>query len=184
MNMRRFVALGDEETVKQVGRAYMKAHREGWAELGFRGISVMVHDDERAMVLAEIDVRRADKLVAITEAIHTDQSTLKNIARRNMPKLPSIGELDVLRSQAAACKDKKLAIAQVNIGDFMVKKQQALLTLFGETKDRATKIQIAAKGVAYTSAAAARYRLAQTIVEYAPTGNRVFGAVSGLEDKA
>lgn len=168
MTLRRFNMIAYTEAAKKSNRDYMQAHRDEWSSLGFRNITYMVHDSERELVLAELDVRRCDKLVALAEDKATDSAMVSRLSRRNMPKSPEQGTINKMRAEAADSTAGKDAVLTMDIAAHMLKKQAALVTLFGKTTDREKRTRIAARGVAYSSAAAARYKLARALLDYAP----------------
>jgi hypothetical protein len=168
MTIRRFNLLADTESNKQSNRDYMKAHRDEWSSLGFRSITYMVHESERELILAELDVRRCDKLVELTTKRGVPFEVVERISRRNMPKSPGEGALLELKAAVDESSAKKEAQEMIDIGVHLLKKQKGLVALFGRETDRVKRIKIAAKGVAYSAAAAARFRLARAIVDYAP----------------
>jgi hypothetical protein len=94
MSIRRFNLVSDVEAEKKSNRDYMQAHRDEWSSLGFRSITYMVHDSERDLLLAELDVRRCDKLIAIATSRSSDGEVIERLARRNMPKSPDKGTIE------------------------------------------------------------------------------------------
>jgi hypothetical protein len=178
MTLRRFNLVADAEAAKKSNRDYMQSHRDEWSSLGFRNITYMVHDSERELVLAELDVRRCDKLIAIAEDKRTAMAIMESLARRNMPKSPLEGTIVGMKEEASESTSEKEVLATMDIAANMLKKQAALITLFGKTDDRDQRTRIAARGVAYSSSASARYKLARAILDYAPPKPR---AVFGLD---
>lgn len=180
MTLRRFNMVGAVEIARRANRDYMQSHRDEWSNLGFRSITYMVHDSEREFILAELDVRRCDKLIEIAER-RGSNPLLEPLSRRNMPKPPTEGTLAAMLTEAADSTVFKDVLALMDIADRMLKKQAAMILLFGRTADRDKRTRIAARGVAYSSAAVARYKLARALLDYAP--HRPL-AVFGIEGSA
>jgi hypothetical protein len=181
MSLRKFNLIEGHEESRKVNRQYMKAHRDEWLALGFRSVTALVHDSERDLMIAELDVRRCDRLIIIADDKTTDLGVLQSLASRNMPKPPEEGTIQAIREEAEDSTARADILATLDSAERMLKKQAALITLFGRTTDKSMRTRVAARGVAYSNAASARIKRARAVLDYAP-GRPT--AVFGIEGSA
>ena len=109
------IKLDSEEEKRLANRIHTQNNRETWKKLGFRMTTTSVHDDDRALILAELEVRKFIRLAITAENDDTGTNTLRVIALRNVNKLPKKGEIDHVRTKAknsTAQKDVELYIRQ------------------------------------------------------------------------
>lgn len=160
---------------RQSYRAYKAANREDWKEIGFVTTTVMVAAEEKDLVLAEMEVRKFEKLCELADDKNTDKQVLTLMSTRNMSKLPISQELEQLL-ESVENHSKKTAIEQLLDDCKRYKnKYRGLEAQYENVKDEDTKLQMLAKAVAYTGLAAALYRLARETANFYPAKS-VFGA--------
>lgn len=170
--MPRMSLTADEARHKR--RMYTRENRELWKQLGFRMLSAPVHDDERGEVLAELEVRRAQRLADHATAKDTGIATLVQIGRRNLnkPKSP--------REMKEFLKDHERWINFAEIEHCINEAKQAHTvyrnsrTNVDATTDEVVKQRLFAKEVAYGNLVAAWFKLAQARAD-ASEPKTVFG---------
>lgn len=168
--------------LRQTNRGYMKANREDWAELGFRNFTCLVHDDEREEVLAELEVRKCAALVAMAENARTPEPRLRILARRNMNKLPSSGDLSELTIMAQATKEAAQIEAVIDIARNYAKRYRGIEGQFDKATDDKKRMVMSAKAVAYSAASAAHARLARAMITAAPMRDTSIFGMKGEEE--
>lgn len=147
-------------------RDYTRKNRDTWKELGYRMMSTLVHDDDREIVLAELEVRRCFKLVELAESSN-DMPTLHNIAMRNMMKRPKTKERERIKKLASNSKAEKEILHYLAQSVTYGRKHTGVENNFDKDADVATRTRMEAKGVAYANLSAAFFHLAKVSVEYA-----------------
>lgn len=171
-------------SLRQNYRRYTKSNREDWADLGFRNFTCLVHDDERAIMLAELDVRKCAAMVAIAEDPKTDDAKLALLSRRNMTALPSPGELAGLKKEAALSTVRTEVESLLDIAQNYIKRYRGIEANYDKVEEDRKRVSMAAKAVAYSGACAAQVRLVRAILADAPLKDTtIFGARPVEDDK-
>lgn len=179
--------LNARETLRQTNRQYTRSNRANWEELGFRTFTCLVHDDERQEVLAELEIRKCDAMVAMAESPKTPPEKLLVMSQRNMTTLPLKGELSTLAAAAENSKAKTEVLKLLDIAKQYVRRYRGIENMYEKAGDAGKKVEMAAKAVAYSAACAAQIRYAKVLLDNAPNRDEtIFGAreqvdLSGLD---
>ena len=175
--LNKMAKLDPTATLRQTNRAYIKANRQDWADLGFRSMTALVHDDERAEILAEIEVRKCVALVAMAENPKTEPDLLRILSRRNMTQLPSGGDfVELLELSKGTTAEDDIA-KSVDIARNYVKRYRGIEAQYNKVQDDDRKTTMAAKAVAYSAATSAHLKMARVLLEKAPNRDQtIFGA--------
>lgn len=104
--------------------AGMAKFRKDWGAAGFASLSGMVHESDRARLMAHVEVLRYSRLLALVKG--DDEAGLTLACSRNMPTLPTIDAIGDAKLSAA--NKRKTAIAADDIRD--AKDAAALLAKF------------------------------------------------------
>jgi hypothetical protein len=165
--------------LRRASRAYTKSNREDWADLGFRYMTALVHDDERAVMLAEMEVRKCEAMIAMAEGKNTDTATLKLLSQRNMQPLPLPGDLTALRKRTASSTNKAKLDDMIDIAEHMIKKYRGLESAYEKVEDIEKRMRMDAKAVAYSCACQAHIKLVEAGLAFAPLKEK---SIFGLRD--
>jgi hypothetical protein len=156
------------ENRRQKSRLYSQTNRDSWAELGFRPMSIIVHDDDRALTLCDADVARCDKLVALVDQENPDVNVLAKIARKNMTTLPLEGELLEFEAKLKDAGTVPHSIKQCleAVRHYKKRYNGAEATYEKRSKEDsffAGRNLLTAQAVAFSAAAAAHFRKAKAL---------------------
>lgn len=146
-------------------REYLKRNREVWKKLGIRSMTTMVHDDDRSVVLADIEVRKHQRLVQMAEHDDTPSSILDIISKRNAivpPTGTEIEEAEKLAKNSKEKRDVKFYLAQAL---HYRRKHTGLENNFDPEAAYAVRLKAAARSISYCNLSAAYYRLAKCLLE-------------------
>lgn len=174
--------INARETLRQTNREYTRSNRANWEELGFRTFTCLVHDDERDLVLAELEIRKCDAMVAMAENPKTPPEKLLIMSQRNMTTLPSKGDLAAIVQQAEDSKAKVDVLKLVDIAKQYIRRYRGIENTYDKAGDTGKKVLMAAKAVAYSAACAAQVRLAKVLLESAPKRDETIFGARGLVD--
>jgi hypothetical protein len=162
--------------LRQSYRKYTRSNREDWADLGFRNITCFVHDDERAVVLAELEVRKFEAMVAMAENPKTGDDKLQLMSRRNMTALPAPGDLSLLKKEVAVSTVRQELEGLIDIAQNYIKRYRGIEANYDKVEDERKRIVMAAKAVAYSGACGAQLRLVRELLKAAPLkDDTIFG---------
>lgn len=171
-------ALTSKQEKLQKQREYTRENRELWGELGFKLMSLRVHDDERKIVTAELEVRRADKMVDLVEDRRTPDKELYILSTRNLAKVPDRGDYDHLLTMAENSKQRATIHKLLDLSRYYMRKFVGVETAFTRADEASedTRTKMLAKAVAYSAACLAYYRLSVELFHHtAPKQITVFG---------
>lgn len=163
-----------EDDRTATSRAYTRSNRDVWKTLGFRMLSTAVHDDDREVILAEMEVRRHQRLVMLAEDNNTSTKTLHTIAIRNMTKPPTKADRDALLEESKRSK------ARVEVQHFLeqcrhyLRKFVNLQNNYDPDAPYERQVRMEAKGVAFANLGAAYFRLASVRINQAESTS-IFG---------
>lgn len=156
-----------EDDARAAGRAYLSDNRDIWKKLGYRMIGSQVHDDDRRLVLAELEVRKFQRLAMTAEAEDTEVEILHLISLRNMAKPPT-------KEQRTAAMDATAqSIARKEVQHFLeqsrhyLRKYTNVHNNYDKDAPYESKVRMGAKGVAYLNLGTAYYKLAVERLEHA-----------------
>ena len=165
-----------KEDARQEIRQYVKTNREDWKELGFRTLSAMVHDEDREYLLADIDLMKSNRMVIMAEDSKTDQDTLILLSRRNITRLPSVGDFEKVESEASDSTEAATITSHLSNSKTFCNKFRGLDRNYHQITDNDRRVRAVAKAVAYSAMAAAYFRLACVVFDTAPkVEKKVFG---------
>lgn len=145
---------------RREARQYSKTNRAEWESLGFRYITVLCHDSEREIMLAQMDMRKFEKMIGMAENPATTDDTIKALSRKNLTKVPTAAEIKVAAEGGGYTKYRSQIAELVENARYYVKKYHGLESAYESTASIATKLRVEAKAVAYSGAANACIRLA------------------------
>lgn len=163
-----------EDDSKSRHRQYTKKNRDLWRGLGFRMLTAQVHDDDRDLVLAEMETRKCQRVAAIAEDGASTVDTLQDIASRNMAANPGKDERKQLVKDAKTSAAKREVSHFIEQHDHYRRKHTAINNKFSKDYPYETQVRMQAKGVAYINLAAAYFRLARARIDHAAQ-KHVFG---------
>jgi len=164
--MAKFAATKAE--LQQVQRKYTRANRDDWAQIGFRMMTALVHDEDREFALAHIDVMRAERMVKIAESKTTSDEDLLLLSRRNMAKLPVQGEYDSAAASYIGSTIRGKLSDHIDTSKAFAKMYYGLVTQYTRTEDEMEKTRLLARAVAYSLASSAFLRMANAAYDYYP----------------
>lgn len=170
--MPRLSLSANEKKAKR--RNYTRENRELWKKLGFRMLSAPVHDEDRELILAELEVRRALRQAGAANDPDTHVSILIQIGRRNMSPSPVSQVMkDFLEKNAR--KDNFYEIEEaVNEAKAAQQVFRNSRTNIDRTEDDLKRQRLFAKEVAYGNLAAAWWRLANVRADMGEVTKNVF----------
>ena len=117
----------DAET-RAIAAEYMANLRARWKEVGYRSITSLVHEDDRAWVSADLDLIRFERMLRDIDA--EDDDVIDLACTRNIPRLPMPDELEELKEWAESEGDRgreaKVALKALGTTMKLYKTQQAL----------------------------------------------------------
>lgn len=168
-----------EDDAKASRRQYTKVNRDVWKELGFRALTAKVHDLDRELVLAEIEVRKFQRMVDLAEIDTLELNLARTLGMRNMARAPSKKERAKIREDAENSKAKGEIIHFMDQCTYYLKKFNGINSTFDSEApyDKQTRMQ--AKGVSYNNLAVAYYKLGVVRLEHAEKTS-VFGLTNTL----
>lgn len=143
-----------------VNKQQVRENRALWKELGFRLITAQAHDDDRALVLAQLDTLKHDRLASMTERSDTSVDDLRVIATRNMLKALSPEDIAAIKEAAGNSTAKEAVLASLESYRHYLRKRVNVRNNYDEDASYDTKTRMQAKDVAFMNAALAHYRLA------------------------
>lgn len=157
----------DPNAHSQKSRAYNKSNRSTWKQLGYRMLAAQVHDEERELVLAELDVRKHQRMVLMAEDEATANTTLYAIATRNMAKLPTTDERRAIMEEANHSRAKADLLGYIEQSRHYGRKHHGVRNNYDPEASYDTRVRMEAKGLAYANLSAAFYRLALVQLDHA-----------------
>jgi hypothetical protein len=169
------LGLGPDEPAAY-SRQATAANRETWAEMGFRNFTTKVHDNDRALVLAELEVRKFARMSLLTEDKNTDQSVLRIIASRNMYKRPDKTEIDACAKRAENSKERDRVIYFLKESTHYHRKYTNVKNNYDPEAKYAARIRMEAKAVAFMNTSVAYYQLAELTMQHGEMLS-IFGVV-------
>lgn len=161
--MPRLGLTADEKKSRR--RQYVRENRELWKALGVRMMSAPVHDDDRAEVLAELEVRRAMRMVKVATDKDAPLATIVQIGRRNLTPPASPKEMKEF------LKDNENNTHFLAVEDAITAARKAhehfrnARANIDKCVDEGAQQRLFAKEVAYGNLAAAWFRLAKVRAE-------------------
>jgi len=157
------------DRVQSKRRQYTRDNRKLWAELGYRMLSTLVHDDDREEVLAELEVRRALKAHEMAMDKSAKVATISHLASRNINPAPTEKEMkDFLRSpEFQNCNNADEVEFCVEHAIVAKKRYHACLNAQSHTEDGEPMWRLYAKQVTNGNLASAWWRLSQVRFERA-----------------
>lgn len=169
--------LGMDANVRQAKRReYTRENRELWKSLGFRMLSAMTHDDDRTLVLAELDVRKASRMAHIASDADTGMAVLVQLGRRNLTPCPKPKVMKEFLEEHRR-KDNYYEIEDaVNNAIAAYKKVRGIAANFDNAGSEVSRQRMFAKEVAFGNLAAACWRLANVRAELGDVTKNVFNA--------
>lgn len=168
--------------LRQTNREYARSNRENWSTLGFRSFNALVHDDERTEVLAELEVRKCDAMVAMAENPKTPMDQLRIMSQRNMTTLPSKGDFTEMEALAAASRAKVEVLKMLDIARNYIKRYRGIEAHYERVDSEEKRVGMAAKAVAYSAACNAYARLARVMLDSAPKRDTTIFGLRGAQD--
>lgn len=156
-----------EDDARATERKYTKSNRDQWGALGYRMLSAKVHDEERLLILAELEVRKFQRLAHIAEDKETDNATLYRIATRNMAKAVSTAKRKKAEEEAEHSRAKREVLHFLDQCRHYGRKYHGVKNNYDPEAPYDTRVRMEAKGVAYANLAASYYKLAQVRLEHA-----------------
>lgn len=164
----------DREDQRAYQRKAVHKHRAEWRDLGFRPFSTTVHDDERELIMAELEVRRFIKLVELAENEATSVDMLHKIGMRNMIKLPKKADRDKLKSKIPNSVARKRIEDILERSVLYAKKFHGVDLKYDPDMPFDMRVRLEAKGTMYNNLSAAYFKLAKELLAYAGNAT-VFG---------
>ena len=155
-------------------RKYNSENRKVWKDLGFRQCSSQVHDDDREVMLAQMEVLRYERLALASEDDGTPTETLATIATRNMYSPPSKEELRDLHERAVKSKARQEIQDLVESCRHFLRKYTNVKNNFDPEAEYSKRIRAEAKGLAFMNLAIAYHRLGVAKLHHAGATS-VFG---------
>lgn len=169
-----------EDDARAAGRKYTADNRQLWKSMGFRMVSAQVHDEDRLLVLAELEVRKYQRMALISESDETSADMLHKIALRNMLKPPSKEEREATFTATAKSRARKEVQHFLEQCRHYLRKHTNVKNNYDPEAPYNSRIRMEAKAVSYMNLGTAYYRLAVTRLEHA--GNTSVFGLRGEED--
>lgn len=142
------------------------ANRAEWAVLGFRSISGHVHDDDRVLMLAELDMRKAERMLLLALNKKTPNDVINNLAGRNMSKIPEKVDIAAFTTAMVGSAQIKRLESLLETVDHAVKHFRSLEIAYHTIEDYYEGIRATSKAVAYATVAASFFRYAQALYDW------------------
>ena len=160
--------LMDDEERKADSRKYTRDNRETWKKLGFRMLGAQVHDEDRNVVLAELEVLKHLRMCQLADNPDTDAYTLWMVGQRNMAKIPSKEARRKLTEAALNSKGAAKINASLDTCKQHVRKATNARNTFNEAEgDHDKQVVQQARYTSHMNTASAYFRLAQAQLEHA-----------------
>lgn len=163
-----------EDDTRANYRQYTKGNRGIWKSLGFRMLTSQVHDEDRELILAELDTRKWQRMALTVEDAETSNNILHTIATRNMAKPPSKEDREAAFTESANSRARKEVQHFLEQARHYIRKHTNVKNNYDHEADYAKRVRMEAKGVAYMNLGVAYYRLAVVRLEHAGRSS-VFG---------
>ena len=165
MNNRLFMTSRQQN--KAARAEAVRQNREAWRKLGFAHSTVLMHEDDKVYVSAQLDVLKAIKLKSMLGSAANNVV----IARRNMSKLPSDADVEELRAKAENSTAKTEILGAITAYVKHSRSYKAMAAAFSrredeENDDYNARIAAEARAVVACNLAAAYWRLAVTFAEH------------------
>lgn len=141
-------------------------NREQWAKLGFGSIGGQVHEEDRQLILAELDMRKAERLLAMALHKATPLDTLSLISGRNMNKLPSAADCQAFNDLLKTSKERVRLTSLMQTVDYAIKQYRALEVSYSQLVIYESQVKAAAAMVSYANVAAAFFRYAAELYDW------------------
>lgn len=155
----------DDMTAKS--RQYTNSNREQWKALGFRMLTTQVHDEERELVLAELEVRKFQRMAMMAEDTETDPGTLFKLGTRNMSKIPAKADREAALKAAANSRAKSEVVHFLEQCRHFLRKHTGVKNNYDSEAPYNQRVRMEAKGVAYANLTAAYFKLAKVRLAHA-----------------
>ncbi len=136
-------------------------NRAVWAKLGFNAMTGVVHDDDRQLILAEIDMRKAERMLAIATNANSGNDIISTLAARNMPKLPTVPAIAAFDTVISTSAERVRLVSLITTMDYALRQFRALEVSHYKITDYYEGIRATALAVAYANVASAFFRYAQ-----------------------
>jgi len=173
--------VGLNPTGSQPHGHYRKANRAKWTDLGFRQIGSLVHDEDRELVLAELEVRKFDRLLKQAFDKRTSPSVMYEISQLNMTKLvtaPEQRKLYEMRHDTPTHIKRQINWCKEQADIAMNKRRSAQAALTGK-KEPSNAVILYAKMVTSNNLVCAYWRLIKFYVTQTDVDD---GTVFGVRD--
>ena len=157
-----------EDKVKKQKRMYNAkiSNRADWAVLGFGGISGQVHNDDRALLLAELDMRKAERMLVMALSPETSSEQIHMLSTRNMNKIPTAVDVEVMHKTAVSSVVKQRLLDLLGTVDYATRQYRALEVSYVKMSDFYDQLRATAQAVAYANVASAFFRYAQAYYDW------------------
>ena len=166
----------DERQLKR--RQYTRDNRELWKQLGFRMMSAPIHNDDRAEVLAELEVKRCLRLAKQAEDKDVGISSLVQIGRRNLTPVPKSSQMREFAKSCGGLDNQPDIDYAIDNALKAAEKFRNCRANLNNTSDDTVKQRLFAKEVAYGNLAASWFKLAELRATLGET-ETVFGEQDG-----
>ena len=174
--------MDTKASLQQSYRQYSKSNREAWSDLGFRYMTCLVHDDERALVLAEMELRKCVAMIATAENAKTPEDVLRQLSMRNMTVLPSTGELSALDKRVVDSTAKTTLMAMLDIARNYKKRYRGIEAQYEKIEDHNKRVRMAARAVAYSGACSAQVRVVGALLDFMPLKDTSIFGMNPVDD--
>jgi hypothetical protein len=149
----------DEKTAQR--RKYTRDNRELWKQLGIRMCSAPVHDDDRAEVLAELEVLRCKRMLKAAKEKSTPIGVIVQLGRRNLTPPADTRILKLFAKQSENHENWPEIEMCIDAAKEAYVKFREMSVAVRNTEDDIGKQRLYAKEVAYGNLSAAWYKLAK-----------------------
>ena len=155
-------------------REYTESNREAWKALGFRMLTGQVHDDDRALILAEMEVRKWQRLASVAEDKDTSIKTLSQISLRNVNKVMNPDDRKDIKAEAEKSTAKREILHFLAEGQHCLHKHTGIRSNYDAEAPSDKRIRLEARYIAYANLSSAYFKLAKVRLEHAEKTS-VFG---------